>query len=72
MNDNEYHQKLKFCKTDEERFELNDEFLKSKVKANKLNKFKKYCKDNAFTIFNTIIAFIALIVAILSLLLQLQ
>lgn len=64
MNSNEYELKLHNAKTQSEREKINDEFLHSQVKTNKINNFKKYCKENAFTIFNTIIAVIALIVAI--------
>lgn len=64
MDSNEYKSKIHNAKTQSEREKINDEFLHSQIRFNKLNKFKKYCKENAFTIFNTIIAVIALIVAI--------
>ncbi len=72
MTDNEYHQKIYNAKTLEERNLINDEFLKSKHKIKKLQDFKKWCFDNMFNIINSIVTLLALIVAILSLLLQLK
>lgn len=72
MTDDEYHQKLYNAKTPEERQLINNEFLKSKRKIRKLQNFKKWCFDNMFNIINAIITLLALIVAILSLLLQLK
>lgn len=68
MTDTEYQQKLKQCKTNEERELLNTEFLKYHVKLNKINKRKMYFKNNLLSIIAIILAIFDLIIAIISLL----
>ena len=60
------------AKTPEEHRKINEEFLKCRRRARKLENFKKWCFDNMFNIINAVITILALIVAILSLLLQLK
>lgn len=72
MTNNEYHQKIYNAKAPTERELINNEFLKSERRIRKLQNFKKWCFDNMFNIINAIITLLALIVAILSLLLQLK
>lgn len=60
MNSNEYELKLHNAKTQSEREKINDEFLHSQVKINKINKFKNYIKQNHLAIIAIILSLIAL------------
>lgn len=72
MNSDEYHLKLSNAKNKSERDKINTEFMKQNLKSNKHKAFKSFCINNAFNIINVIITLLALIVAVLSLSLQLQ
>lgn len=72
MKDFNYSEKINNAKSKEERYKINDEFLKYRRKIRKIESIKKFCIDNFFNIVNSIVTILALIVAILSLLLQLK
>lgn len=72
MDSAEYHAKLSKAKSQAEREKINDEFMKQRRSVRKKQTLRKFCTDNLFDIINAIITLLALIVAILSLLLQLQ
>lgn len=60
MKDSDYSKKIHNAKTQEERNKINNDFLKSKVRKNKFNKFFIYIKDNLFSIIAIVISIIAL------------
>lgn len=67
MTNNEYNQKLNQCKTIEERNQLNDEFLNSKCKINKINKRNDFFMTNILVLIDIFIGFASLIIAIIAL-----
>ena len=67
-----YTELIQNATTPEERTKINDEFLKRRRTTRKIQNFKKWCFDNMFNIINSVITLLALVVAILSLLLQLK
>ncbi len=68
MTDTEYQQRLKQCKTNEERELLNNEFLKYHIELTKTNKKKMYFKNNILSIIAIVLAIFDLVIAIISLL----
>lgn len=72
MKDFNYSEKIHNAKTTEERSKINSDFIKHRKKLRKIETIKKFCSDNFFNILNSVITLLALIVALLSLLLQFQ
>lgn len=70
MKEFNYRQKINNATTQIERNKINNDYMKHRRKIHKYEYFKKFCKDNLFNIINSILALSALVVAILSLLLQ--
>lgn len=72
MNESEYYKLLSNVKSQEELDELNKQFTSSIHSSVKYQKFKSFLYSHLFDILNAIIALLALVVAILSLVLQLK
>lgn len=64
MDNDEYHFKLSNAKTQIEREQISDEFLKSKVKSNKKRKRSEFFKTNVLVFIDLILSFIGILISL--------